>query len=66
MLRRLLDDGAGDEELSEEIRAFVEHDVESKIVPCERLSASSSQSACASCIADCKRLFQQPADSARL
>ena len=31
MLRRLLDGGARDEELSEEIRAFVEHDAESKI-----------------------------------
>ena len=31
MLRRLLDGGARDEELSEEIRAFVEHDTESKI-----------------------------------
>jgi putative ABC transport system permease protein len=30
MLRRLLDGGARDEELSEEIRAFVEHDAESK------------------------------------
>ncbi len=31
MLRRLVDGGARDEELSEEIRAFVEHDTESKI-----------------------------------
>jgi hypothetical protein len=31
VLRRMLDDGASDEELSEEIRAFVEHDTESKI-----------------------------------
>jgi predicted permease len=31
MLRRLLDGGARDEELSEEIRAYVEHDTESKI-----------------------------------
>ena len=31
MLRRLLDGGARDEELSEELRAFVEHDAESKI-----------------------------------
>ena len=31
MLRRVLDGGARDEELSEEIRAFVEHDAESKI-----------------------------------
>src|SRR5688500_7485327 len=31
MLRRLVDGGAGDEELSEELRAFVEHDTESKI-----------------------------------
>src|SRR5262245_25406667 len=30
-LRRLLDGGARDEELSEEIRAYVEHDTESKI-----------------------------------
>ena len=31
MLRRLLDGGARDAELSEELRAFVEHDAESKI-----------------------------------
>ena len=31
MLRRMLDGGASDEELSEEIRAFLEHDIESKI-----------------------------------
>jgi putative ABC transport system permease protein len=31
MVRRVLDGGARDEELSEEIRAFVEHDAESKI-----------------------------------
>jgi hypothetical protein len=31
MLRRLVDGGASDEELSEELRAFVEHDAESKI-----------------------------------
>ena len=31
MLRRLVDGGARDEELSEELRAFVEHDAESKI-----------------------------------
>ena len=31
MLRRLLDGGASDGELSEELRAFVEHDAESKI-----------------------------------
>ena len=31
MLRRVLDGGARDEELSEELRAFVEHDAESKI-----------------------------------
>ena len=31
MLRRVLDGGASDEELSEELRAFVEHDAESKI-----------------------------------
>src|SRR5687768_10278598 len=31
MLRRLVDGGAGDAELSEELRAFVEHDVELKI-----------------------------------
>ena len=31
MLRRVLDGGARDAELSEELRAFVEHDVESKI-----------------------------------
>ena len=31
MLRRLLDGGVRDEELSEEIRAYVEHDTESKI-----------------------------------
>jgi len=31
MLRRMLDGGASHEELSEEIRAFVEHDIESKI-----------------------------------
>jgi hypothetical protein len=31
MLRRLLDGGARDEELGEEIRTFVEHDTESKI-----------------------------------
>jgi hypothetical protein len=30
-LRRVLDGGAKDDELSEEIRAFVEHDAESKI-----------------------------------
>jgi predicted permease len=30
-LRRMLDGGAADEELSEELRAFVEHDAESKI-----------------------------------
>src|SRR5262245_38567706 len=30
-LRRLLDGGARDEELSEEVRAYVEHDTESKI-----------------------------------
>jgi hypothetical protein len=31
MLRQVLDGGARDEELSEELRAFVEHDAESKI-----------------------------------
>ena len=31
MLRRLLDGGAGDAELSEELRAFVDHDADSKI-----------------------------------
>jgi len=31
MLRRLVDGGARDDELSEEIRAFVEHDAESKV-----------------------------------
>ena len=31
MLRRLLDGGARDAELSEELRAFVEHDADSKI-----------------------------------
>ena len=31
MLRRMLDGGASDEELSAEIRAFLEHDIESKI-----------------------------------
>jgi hypothetical protein len=31
MLRRLLDGGAGDAELNEELRAFVEHDADSKI-----------------------------------
>jgi predicted permease len=31
MLRRLVDSGAGDAELSEELRAFVEHEAESKI-----------------------------------
>src|SRR5687767_2496620 len=31
LLRRMLDGGAGDDELSAEIRAFVEHDTESKI-----------------------------------
>jgi hypothetical protein len=31
MLRRVSDGGARDEELSEEIRAFVEYDVDSKI-----------------------------------
>ena len=31
MLRRMLDGGASDEELGEEIRAFLEHDIESKI-----------------------------------
>jgi hypothetical protein len=31
MLRRVWDGAAGDVELSEEIRAFVEHDAESKI-----------------------------------
>ena len=31
MLRRLVDGGAGDDELGEELRAFVEHDAESKI-----------------------------------
>ena len=31
MRRRLLDGGAGDAELSEELRAFVEHDADSKI-----------------------------------
>src|SRR5262245_30897389 len=31
MLRRLSDGGARDEELSEEIRSYVEHDIESKI-----------------------------------
>ena len=31
MLRRLLGRGAGDAELSEELRAFVEHDADSKI-----------------------------------
>jgi hypothetical protein len=31
MLRRVLDGGAGDAELTEELRAFVEHDAESKI-----------------------------------
>jgi predicted permease len=30
-LRRMLDGGASDEELSEEIRAFLEHDIESRI-----------------------------------
>jgi predicted permease len=31
MVRRMLDGGASDEELGEEIRAFLEHDIESKI-----------------------------------
>src|SRR5688572_17000081 len=31
MLRRLVDGGAGDAELSEELRAFVEHDTESRM-----------------------------------
>ena len=31
MLRRLVDGGAGDEELREELRAFVEHDATTKI-----------------------------------
>jgi hypothetical protein len=31
MLRRVVDGGARDAELSEELRAFVEHDAESKI-----------------------------------
>ena len=32
MLRRLVDGGAGDDELGEELRAFVEHDAESRIL----------------------------------
>ena len=44
MLRRVLDGGAGDAELSEELRAFVEHDAESKIrsgmTPVEARSAA--------------------------
>ena len=32
MVHRVLDGGAGDEELSEEIRAFVEQDAEAKIL----------------------------------